>query len=192
MAEDRTLPAEIRHRLISVAADVIGNRPIAELPAGVRRFARFAPAQRLRLGSAEIAASLAADERFRESVAAEVSVASPELVEQVRTGTVSAAADPAEIGLIAYLIRPEGWRDTLDAAAAALALASEQKNAGADLARLRSEVDQLRSVNAELVKSRDATRAALKTATAEQARELAELQRRWRTSEAELRGGATG
>jgi hypothetical protein len=192
VAEDRTLPAEIRHRLISVAADVIGNRPIAELPAGVRRFARFAPAQRLRLGSAEIAASLAADERFRESVAAEVSVASPELVEQVRTGTVSAAADPAEIGLIAYLIRPEGWRDTLDAAAAALALASEQKNAGADLARLRSEVDQLRSVNAELVKSRDATRAALKTATAEQARELAELQRRWRTSEAELRGGATG
>src|ERR1700712_1645144 len=99
------LPAEVRQQLVTMAADLIGRRPVTELPAAVRRFARFAPAKRLRLGASELAAALAVDEGFRQLVAEVVTESSPELVEQVSAGRPPATADPVDVAVIAYLLR---------------------------------------------------------------------------------------
>src|SRR6185437_8421880 len=69
---ERPLPAAARQQLVAIAAEVMSRTPVAELPAGLRRFARFAPSKRLRLGASEIAAALAVDEPFRDAVAREV------------------------------------------------------------------------------------------------------------------------
>ena len=184
---ERALPAEVRQQLITIAADVIGKRPVAELPAAVRRFARFAPSKRVRMGSADIAAALAADERFRESVAEVVSQASPELVEQVSSGSPPETADPVDIAVIAYLIRPPGWQQRLEAISADLLEQNERRTAEADLSRLEAEVQRLTAANAELSRTREDLRAAAATANSEQARLTAELQHRIRMLQGELR-----
>jgi predicted RNA-binding protein with PIN domain len=190
MADDgheRALPAEVRQQLITIAADVIGKRPVAELPAAVRRFARFAPSKRVRMGAADIAAALAADERFRESVGEVVTQASPELVEQVSSGSPPETADPVDIAVIAYLIRPPGWQQRLEAISADLLEQNERRTAEAELSRLESEVQRLTTANTELSRTREDLRAAAATANADQAKLTAELQHRIRMLQGELR-----
>jgi predicted RNA-binding protein with PIN domain len=184
---ERALPAEVRQQLITIAADVIGKRPVAELPAAVRRFARFAPSKRVRMGAADIAAALAADERFRESVGEVVAQASPELVEQVSSGSPPETADPVDVAVIAYLIRPPGWQERLEAISADLLEKNERRTAEADLSRLEAEVQRLTAANAELSRAREDARAAAAAANSEQAKLTAELQHRIRMLQGELR-----
>jgi predicted RNA-binding protein with PIN domain len=186
-AEEQALPAEVRQRLLTIAADVIGRRPVNELPSAVRRFARFTPAKRVRLGAAEIAAALAVDAGLRESVAEVVSEASPELFEQVMAGEPPVAADPADVGVIAYVARPDGWQDMLETVRDHLASHAERKAAEVDLDRLRSELDRMVAANAELVQARGAARMAAKADETEHAAQVAELQRRLRAMQGELR-----
>ena len=186
-SENPSLPAEVRRRLITIASDVMGNRPLAELPSAVRRFARFAPAKRVRLGASEIAAALAGDADFRESLGDAVSDASPELVQQVSRGHPPAAADPVDVGVIAYLLRPPGWHDQLDRVAELLAAQGRRRSSEGELTRLRADLERITQANLELIRARDAARAVLKSATADQAAELAELRRQLRAAQAEAR-----
>jgi predicted RNA-binding protein with PIN domain len=181
------LPREVRKRLVATAAEVAGRHPVSDLPAGVRRFARFAPAKRLRLGGPELAAALEADASFRGLVAEEVAESTPELAELIRRGTPPAGADPADVAVLVYLLRPTGWPHLLGAAASALADHSDRRLAGAEVGRLRAEVDRLAAANAELVRAQDAARSTARAGTSEQSRELSELSHRIRTLTGVLR-----
>ncbi|MDQ1733149.1 MAG: hypothetical protein QOK10_3308 [Pseudonocardiales bacterium] len=184
---DQPLPVEVRQQLLTIAADVMGRTPASELPAAVRRFSRFAPSKRLRLGAAEIAAALAADDAFRDSVANVVREASPELAEQVMSGAPPATADPIDVAVITYLLRPDGWQDRLTEISAGLAEQSERRQAGGEATRMAAEMDRLRQAHGDLVRARDAARTAAKGSSAEHAKQVADLQRQLRGLQAELR-----
>lgn len=187
LAAEPALPAEVRQQLVTMTADLIGRRPATELPAAVRRFARFAPAKRLRLGASELAAALSADESFRQLVAEVVTASSPELVEQVSAGRSPATADPVDIAVIAYLLRPPGWALLLTGIGDQLAEAGQRRDADVELARLRTELSRLAETNAALVRDRDAARATMKAAAADQLAQAEDSRRRARTQQGELK-----
>jgi predicted RNA-binding protein with PIN domain len=184
-SDDVGLVEPARLQVISLAADVLGRLPSDEVPAPLRAIARFAPAKRPRLGAVALAATLDSDEAFRGKVAEAVEQASPELTAAVRDGGPTAAADPIDVAVVAYLTRPPGWEASL--AAANGRWASER---GADAGK-RDEVDRLRAEVAELraqakgepTRVREAVAAATEAAEAE----LATLRKAVRDRTRELR-----
>jgi predicted RNA-binding protein with PIN domain len=175
-----------RQRLLLVAADVLGRLPADDVPQSLRRVARFAPAKRPRLGAAALAAALDADEDFRDRVAEVVAEASPQLVDALRAGAATPASDPLDIAVVAYLIRPDGWQETVASAnarwrdeggASDVATADES-------AKLRTEIQELRArVKAEAARVRDEVTAA----TSDIEAQLADLRRKLRARTGELR-----
>jgi predicted RNA-binding protein with PIN domain len=179
------LPEPVRQRVVALAAAAMTGMPADELPAPLRRVAKFAPNRRAKLGGATIAAQLAADPLFRQRSAAKAVEASGELGLAVCEGAVPAAADPVEVAALAYLARPPGWPDLVGKAARTLRMdaesaavtgrlvAAEHRAARAEheravakveaeklrdeLSRLRTEADSLRDEVRKLTKSlRDA------------------------------------
>jgi hypothetical protein len=114
------LPEAVRQRVINLAASAITGLPIDELPTALRRVAKFAPNRRARLGGPIIATQLAGDPLLRQRLASRVVDETGELGHAIADGAPPAAADPIEIAALAYLSRPEGWRDLVDAATDAL------------------------------------------------------------------------
>jgi predicted RNA-binding protein with PIN domain len=110
------LPEAVRQRVINLAASAITGLPIDELPIGLRRVAKFAPNRRARLGGPIIATQLASDPLLRQRLATRVVEEAGDLGAAVVDGTPPAAADPVEVAALAYLYRPDGWRDLVDAA----------------------------------------------------------------------------
>jgi predicted RNA-binding protein with PIN domain len=143
-AEDVALVEPARLQVIDLAADLLGRLPSEEVPPALRAIARFAPAKRSRLGAVALAATLDSDDAFRGKVAEAVEQASPELTAAVRDGGSTAAADPIDVAVVAYLTRPPGWEASL--AAANGRWATER---GADAGQ-RDEIDRLRAEVAEL------------------------------------------
>ncbi|HEX2902531.1 MAG TPA: NYN domain-containing protein [Jatrophihabitans sp.] len=182
-----SLPEAARQQLVTIAADVMGRRPVAELPPAVRRFARFAPAKRLRLGASEIATALDTDEGFRQLVAQVVVDTSPELAEQIRSGRVPPTAEPVDVAVITYLTRPPGWSERLSSLSEQLAAIERRRADDAELSDLRQQIDRLAEQNAQLARDRERARAALADAGSAQADQLAEATRRVRTLTGELR-----
>jgi predicted RNA-binding protein with PIN domain len=160
------LPEPVRQRVINLAAAGITGMPIDELPMPLRRVAKFAPNRRAKLAGPVIAAQLAADALLRQRLAARVLDEAGELGRCVVGGSPPAAADPVEVAALAYLARPQGWRDlvgaTTDAVRADTESAAieervrefEQRVARAehDRAVARVEADKLRD---ELARLRD-------------------------------------
>jgi hypothetical protein len=173
-----------REQVIGLAAEVLGRLPAEEVPASLRAIARFAPAKRHRLGGAAIAAALEADDVFRGKVAEVVVGAAPELAEAVRTGGPTAAADPLDVALLAFLDRPDGWPEVLSRANERWAAQRGTSVSDDELARLRAEVAELRgTVRSEPARLREA----LAAAHTEQESELAGLRRTVRERTRELR-----
>jgi len=171
-APEPILPEPVRQRVTALVAAALPGMPLDEMPIPLRRVARFAPNRRARLGGAAIAGQLAADPLFRQRISKRIVADAGELGEAVAAGMAPAAADPVELAALAYLARPEGWRELADAAGQAVreeagsaAVASqisdaEQRAARADhdrtvarveadklrdeLARVREELGQLR------------------------------------------------
>jgi predicted RNA-binding protein with PIN domain len=180
-APEPSLPEAVRQRITSLAAAALPGLAGDEIPVALRRVARFAPNRRARLGGREIAAQLAGDPLFRQRVSTRVVEESGDLGAAVADGMAPAAADPVEVAALAYLARPEGWRDLIesagqtvqaeaDSAAAAGQLRSAEHRASRaehdravakveadklrdELARVREELGQLRE------EARTATRA---------------------------------
>ncbi|HET6210394.1 MAG TPA: NYN domain-containing protein [Jatrophihabitans sp.] len=186
-AAQPALPAAVRQQLVSIAAELMSRTPVSELPGSVRRFARFAPAKRLRLGASEIAAALAVEPGFRDAVAEVVAQSSPELVGQVSAGSPPSTADPVDVAVIAYLLRPPGWQRLLADIAERLAGEGQRRAIDAEQDRLRAELDRLAELVETLTRDRDQARTAGRSAAAAQAEQLAELRQRLRTGQAELR-----
>ena len=66
------LPDRVRTRVVGLAADALGRMAVEVVPPSLVRVATFAPQRRARLAASQIASVLAADEGFRDRVAADV------------------------------------------------------------------------------------------------------------------------
>jgi YacP-like NYN domain len=174
-----------RQQVITLAAELLGRLPADEIPPALRPIARFAPAKRQRLGAVALAAALDNDETFRGKVADLVVDTSPDLTAAVREGRSTAAADPVDVAVVAYLTRPDGWTDVLAAAnrrwAAERSAAVAQKD---EIDRLRTEVAELRTqLKGEAARQREAVATAVQANDAK----LAELSKAVRDRTRELR-----
>ncbi len=206
------LAEEPRRRVLDIAGQVLGRLPAEQVPASLRAIAKFTPGKRARLGGPALAAALETDTEFRQRVADVVADSSAELVDALRAGVVPAAADPADVATVAYLVRPPGWADLVAAAQPPESARVDAAAAEAELARLRADREALkresrgeparqRKAIAEAQQAADAARAELRevraqlrvaleaaqlaTAEADAAREAAE--RAERTREQEVR-----
>ena len=182
------LTEPVRQRAVQVAAEVLARMPSDEVPTALRPIARFTPAKRARLGGAALAAALDADADFRAKVAEVIAEGSAQLVAAVRDGTSTAASDPIDTALVAYLTRPDGWTDIVAQANAQWAAGREQGDATTEqIGRLRAELAELRAkAKGEPARMRQAVEAAEQATAAE----LADLRRQVRARTAELRAAA--
>jgi predicted RNA-binding protein with PIN domain len=174
-----------RAQVVTIAADVLGKLAAEEVPPALRPFAKFAPAKRRQLGAVALAAALDADEEFRAKVADVVAETSPELTAAIRDGGSTAAADPVDVAVVAYLTRPDGWAEVLAAANRRWAdehgAASGQRE---ELERLRAELAEVRNqLKGEPARIREAVAAAAADVT----QELTELRRSVRDRTRDLR-----
>lgn len=64
------LPGPLRARLAEIAGTALAGMPIADVPAPLRRLARFTPAKRARLGGPQLIARVEQDAAFRAAVVA--------------------------------------------------------------------------------------------------------------------------
>ncbi|MGI8694205.1 MAG: NYN domain-containing protein [Geodermatophilaceae bacterium] len=174
------LPERVRVSVIRQAAEVLGRLGVDEVPAALRAAARFAPAKRAQLAAAALAATIEADAAFRARVAQAAEAAAGSLSDAVRDGGVPPAADPVQVGVLAFLLRPAGWVELIDRVGGQLAASVDQaRSAEADrqLQRLQAQVDEARqerraqteSARAELTEARsqlDGARRQLRDLTA--------------------------
>jgi predicted RNA-binding protein with PIN domain len=128
--------------VISLAADVLGTMSADELTPALRPVARFAANQRAKRGASAIAVALEESPAFRTRVLAAADKLYPGLVEAVRYGDPPPAAEPVGVAVVAYLLRPDGWRDLV--AGAHEAEATEPTRDAAAV-RLREQLDTLRA-----------------------------------------------
>jgi predicted RNA-binding protein with PIN domain len=184
------LSEPVRQRLVLIASDVLGRLPAEEVPAALRTIAKFTPAKRARLGGASLSAALDADEEFRARVADVVAEASPLLTEAVRDRHSTAASDPVDTAVVAYLTRPDGWVDVVAEANARWAAEQAGSDRHADdIAALRAEVSELRARSkTQAVRVRDA----VAKATADLAGQLDDVRRQLRARTGELRTAERG
>ena len=189
-AGEQPLPEPVRARVVALAAAAMTGLPADELPAALRKVAKFAPQRRARLGAGPIATQLAGDPLFRQRVGTRAQADAGELGAAVAGGGGPAAADPVEVAALAYLLRPPGWRSRVEAAGAVLraeadrsAVAEQVRAAEAratqaehDRTVARVEADKLR---AELVRVREEL-GALREDYRATVRELRETQSRER------------
>ncbi|WP_446210710.1 NYN domain-containing protein [Micromonospora sp. IBSANI012] len=210
-----TLPEPVRQRIVTLTAAVLPGLPADELPVPLRRVAKFAPNRRARLGAPVIAAQLTADPLFRQRVTARVLADAGDLGAAVVEGTAPAAADPVEVAALAYLARPRGWRELIEASGAAvraeadsavvaeLVREAEQRATRAEhdravarveaeklrdeLARVREELGQLREENRQLQRTLRETQARERRANELLATERGRAARATADSDAELR-----
>ncbi|MEU4425635.1 NYN domain-containing protein [Actinoplanes sp. NPDC024001] len=200
---------------MTLAAAALPGLPAEEMPVPLRRVARFAPNRRARLGGRDIAAQLVADPLFRQRIGARIVTEAGDLGAAVTSGVAPAAADPVEVAALAYLARPDSWRELIDAAgdavraeadSAAIAgqiRAAEQRATRAEhdravarveadklrdeLARVREELGQLREEARTTSKALREAQAAQKRASDLLATEKGRAARAALDHEAELR-----
>jgi predicted RNA-binding protein with PIN domain len=171
---DRPLPEAVRQHVVEAAAELIGSLPPEEVPAPLRRIAKFEPRKRAKRAATPIAAQLEGDEEFRNHVVEYVREAHPGFIAAIEAGNPPAAADPVQVAAIAYLVRPAGWTRYVEAARGELersAAAAEEAAAAREVAMLREQLTAVKSVRAEEI---DKLRAELRDARAE----VAELRRK--------------
>jgi predicted RNA-binding protein with PIN domain len=166
---DQPLPEAVRQRVVEIAAEVVGALRTDEIPAPLRRVARFEPRRRAKLAATPIATQLEKDDEFRERVAEAVRESQPELAAALDSGTVPAAADPVNVAALAYLIRPPGWPDRVETARRDLersALAADEAETIRKLSELQAQIAAAKATRNEEI---DKLRAELRSSRAENA-----------------------
>lgn len=155
-----SLPESVRQRVIALAAETLGRLPIQEVPASLRAAARFTPPKRARLAAAALAVALETDPLFRLQVAEVAEQQQPALTKAVRHAQVPAAADPVELSVVAYLLRPEGWPAYVERAEQALAeQAALSRSAERDeiVTKLQTDLEETRAALREQAERAAAT-----------------------------------
>lgn len=142
------LPEAVRQRVVSLASATLPELPSDEVPAALRPFVRFAPNRRAKLAANPLAAAVEGHAGFRLRVAERLRANSPELATAVEEGQTPPAADPVDVAVAAYLLRPSGWTEIVGAAGEevgrAEALEAAEREAE-QVERLREQLNQARS-----------------------------------------------
>jgi predicted RNA-binding protein with PIN domain len=148
---DRPLPDGVRRRVVQIVSDGFGALTVAELPAQLRQYARFAPNRRAKFAGNAMAAALENDPLFRQRIGEKFRESQPELAGVLDSGSPPPAADPLDVAAAAYVLRPAGWVKLVTAAG------EEAQRADAERAdeENRAELERLR---AELARAREHTR----------------------------------
>ena len=177
---DGPLPAPVRTRVVSLAADCLDRLPSESLPASLKRVAAFTRNRRAKLAGSQIAAVLDSDDAFREEVGAQVRTMVGELPAALDGGEVPAAADPVEIAAVAFLLRSPGWAD--------LVLAAEQEveidQAAGSARQAREKADRVRHQLYAVTEELKAARQRSKEQLADLKAENTELRRKLRDARA--------
>ncbi|MFD8305584.1 NYN domain-containing protein [Streptomyces sp. NPDC059690] len=149
---DRPMPDGVRRRVVQIVSDGFGGLTVAELPAQLRQYARFAPNRRAKFAGNAMAAALETDPLFRQRIGEKLREVQPELAGALDSGSPPPAADPLDVAAAAYVLRPTGWVKLVTAAG------EEAQRADAERAdeESRAELERLRE---ELAAARDQTRA---------------------------------
>jgi len=149
---DRPLPDGVRRRVVQIVSDGFGGLTVAELPAQLRQYARFAPNRRAKFAGNAMASALETDPLFRQRIGEKLREGQPELAGALDSGSPPPAADPLDVAAAAYVLRPTGWVKLVTAAG------EEAQRADAERAdeESRAELERLRE---ELTAARDQTRA---------------------------------
>ncbi|WP_116950504.1 NYN domain-containing protein [Jiangella endophytica] len=155
-----TLPDAVRARLVALASDVLGALPAGDVPGVLRPIAKFAGAKRARLGASAIASALDTEPGFRRRVLDAASAGDPALAKALESGTPPVAADPVDVAVLAYLLRPDGWEGLVETAAASV-------RQGDDTARLAREAAAAERLREQLEAARASTREMRTTMRAE-------------------------
>ncbi|HEU4948626.1 MAG TPA: NYN domain-containing protein [Kribbella sp.] len=138
-----TLPEPVRQRVLTLAAQALGQLPATDIPAPLRRFASFAPGKRAKLSASVLGPILETDAHFRRLVAFEVRREHPELGDAVAEGLPVPAAEPGEVAALAYLLRPDDWEQRI---ADAAQVVPEPPRVDDDaISRLADQLDQART-----------------------------------------------
>ncbi|UPK73403.1 NYN domain-containing protein [Nocardioidaceae bacterium SCSIO 66511] len=183
------LPDSVRHRVVALTSDALSSLEARQVPASLRKVARFTPARRARLAATAIATAVATDDGFRERVAGQVRRGNAAVADAIEADAVE-ATDPVEVAAIAYLTRVDGWQRALDAALETIEADREASAASAveesgQAERLARQVEQSRE---ELRSARAAHRKELDSVKADNAdlrRKLGDARTRARTAEAD-------
>ncbi|WP_171115434.1 MULTISPECIES: NYN domain-containing protein [Streptomyces] len=182
---DRPLPEGVRRKVVQIVSDGFGGLTMAELPAQLRQYARFAPNRRAKFAGNAMAAAVETDPLFRQRIGEKFREAQPELAGALDAGSPPPAADPLDVAAAAYVLRPIGWVKLVAAAG------EEAQRADAERAdeENRAELERLRT---ELAAARDHTRAETERLRAEldAARKEAEsLHRKLRAALSDVKRG---
>jgi predicted RNA-binding protein with PIN domain len=182
---DRPLPDQVRRRVVQIVSDGFGGLTVAELPAQLRQYARFAPNRRAKFAGNAMAAALETDALFRQRIGEKFRETQPELAGALDSGSPPPAADPLDVAAAAYVLRPAGWVKLVTAAG------EEAQRADAERAdeESRAELERLRG---ELAQAREHTRAETERLRAEleSARKEAEsLHRKLRAALSDVKRG---
>lgn len=122
------------------------------MPAPLRRVARFEPRRRAKLAATPIATQLEGDEAFRVRVAEAARAAEPGLAAALAAGAVPPVADPVNVAALAYLLRPAGWTERVEAARHDLersAIVAEEAEIARQVAELREQIAAAKATRAE-------------------------------------------
>lgn len=144
---DRPLPDGVRRRVVQIVSDGFGGLTVAELPAQLRQYARFAPNRRAKFAGNAMAAALETDPLFRQRIGEKLREAQPELAGALDSGSPPPAADPLDVAAAAYVLRPTGWVKLVTAAGEEAQRADAERadeESRAELERLREELDRAR------------------------------------------------
>ncbi|MFF1278308.1 NYN domain-containing protein [Streptomyces marokkonensis] len=146
---DRPLPDGVRRRVVQIVADGFGGLTVAELPAQLRQYARFAPNRRAKFAGNAMAAALETDPLFRQRIGEKLREAQPELTGALDSGSPPPAADPLDVAAAAYVLRQAGWVKLVTAAGEEAQRADAERadeETRAELERLRAELDRAREL----------------------------------------------
>ncbi|MFF4254731.1 NYN domain-containing protein [Streptomyces sp. NPDC001663] len=144
---DRPLPDGVRRRVVQIVSDGFGGLTVAELPAQLRQYARFAPNRRAKFAGNAMAAALETDPLFRQRIGEKLREAQSELAGALDSGSPPPAADPLDVAAAAYVLRPTGWVKLVTAAGEEAQRADAERadeESRAELERLREELDRAR------------------------------------------------
>ncbi|MEU6450286.1 NYN domain-containing protein [Streptomyces sp. NPDC046979] len=148
---DRPLPDGVRRRVVQIVSDGFGGLTLAELPAQLRQYARFAPNRRAKFAGNAMAAAVESDPLFRQRIGEKFRDAQPELAGALEAGSPPPAADPLDVAAAAYVLRPHGWVKLVTAAG------EEAQRADAERADEESRAE-LERLHEELARAREHTR----------------------------------
>ncbi|WLW55697.1 NYN domain-containing protein [Streptomyces sp. YU58] len=144
---DRPLPDGVRRKVVQIVSDGFGGLTVAELPAQLRQYARFAPNRRAKFAGNAMAAALETDPLFRQRIGEKFREAQPELSGALDSGSPPPAADPLDVAAAAYVLRPTDWVKLVTAAGEEAQRADAERadeESRAELERLREELDRAR------------------------------------------------